>query len=160
MDTLIRQQILLFRTGDRLMGLPLSQVQEVLPAFTCKEAPGMPELFAGLIMLRGEVLPVIDSGRIAGPGRSVMHAHHQFIIARGQQHSTALLVEEVVELIESSDPELLRPEFLSEDSANVLSIIQHGTETVIVLDLNACLRKAGSLPVFPQIVPASIEDIS
>jgi purine-binding chemotaxis protein CheW len=49
-----------FRLGGMLLGLPVSDVQEIVRASAITPVPLAPPLVRGLVNLRGQVLPAID----------------------------------------------------------------------------------------------------
>lgn len=57
---------LVFASGESLFGVPAEQAQEVvtLPALT--RVPGAPVHLLGVFAHRGEVIPVIDLGKLTG----------------------------------------------------------------------------------------------
>src|SRR5690606_29897429 len=62
-------EVLRFDVGDLRCAVPLSHVREVQRAVAVTPLPGAPEIIDGVIDVRGEVVPVIDLGRRAGPLR-------------------------------------------------------------------------------------------
>lgn len=61
--------VLLIEVGTDLFGLDVSAVREVVVAPKVTVLPTAPPTILGLFNLRGEVLPVLDTGRLlAGPG--------------------------------------------------------------------------------------------
>jgi purine-binding chemotaxis protein CheW len=57
---------LLFSLGRESYGLPLGQVREVVRSPSLTTLPTAPAAVMGLLNLRGEVLPVLDTGLLAG----------------------------------------------------------------------------------------------
>ena len=53
---------MLFRLGDRLYGIDLDAVREILPVRRATRLPGSPAYVAGLINVRGTIVTVIDLG--------------------------------------------------------------------------------------------------
>jgi chemotaxis signal transduction protein len=56
----------LFRLGDRAFAVPVSSVREVLQQPVISPVPLAPELLAGMVLFRGEVLPVFETGILFG----------------------------------------------------------------------------------------------
>jgi purine-binding chemotaxis protein CheW len=59
-------QALLLPVGDELHALYLGLVREVVPMAPITPVPGSPSWLLGVVNLRGEILPVIDSARPLG----------------------------------------------------------------------------------------------
>ena len=60
------EDLLVFDVGLQHLGLPVSQVREVLPRATLTPLAGSPSSLAGLLRLRGGLLPVVDVGSRLG----------------------------------------------------------------------------------------------
>jgi chemotaxis-related protein WspB len=59
-------KVLAFHIGAQRFGLPLTAVEQVLPAAALVAVPGAPGHVAGLLDLHGTQVPVIDLSRLAG----------------------------------------------------------------------------------------------
>jgi purine-binding chemotaxis protein CheW len=55
-----REQALVFELARQPYALPLLRVREVLPLATLIQVPEAPRAFAGILRLRGSLLPVVD----------------------------------------------------------------------------------------------------
>ncbi|QIK37495.1 purine-binding chemotaxis protein CheW [Caldichromatium japonicum] len=58
-ETIPSIQLVIFALGDRIQALPGPQVREILPPSTIYPVPGCPPAFAGVMRVRGEILPMI-----------------------------------------------------------------------------------------------------
>ena len=58
--------VLLFPLGPETYALPLNEVREVVAAPVLTRLPTAPAAVSGLVNLRGDVLPVFDTGLLAG----------------------------------------------------------------------------------------------
>jgi purine-binding chemotaxis protein CheW len=58
--------VLLFPLGLETCALPLEQVHEVVAAPVLTRLPTAPAVVAGLVNLRGDVVPVFDTGLLVG----------------------------------------------------------------------------------------------
>jgi len=90
------RQLLLFKLGDRIGGIELEIVREILPPSPATRLPGAPSYVRGLINVRGTVITVIDLvsrlvGRPARPDGPVMLIEHQ-------NRLIGVAVDEVIEV--------------------------------------------------------------
>lgn len=60
------QQVLTFRLGNETFAVPVTEVREILDSPPITRIPQTPEFFAGVINLRGQVVPVITLRRKFG----------------------------------------------------------------------------------------------
>ena len=59
-------KVMVFHIGRERYGLPLSQVQRVVPVAQLTALPHAPHYIPGLLNLHGEPVPVVDLSRLAG----------------------------------------------------------------------------------------------
>ncbi|MBA2685406.1 MAG: chemotaxis protein CheW [Gemmatimonadaceae bacterium] len=90
------RQLLLFRLADRIGGIELEIVREILPPSPATRLPGAPSYVRGLINVRGTVITVIDLvarlfDRPARPDGPVMLVEHQGKVV-------GVAVDEVIEV--------------------------------------------------------------
>lgn len=131
--------ILMFRTRERTLAVPIEAVLEVLPAFEILCAPGMASVVAGMISLRGEVMPVIDSAVLIGVRPLELHPQQKFIVVECASRQFAILVETVEDLIEIRSEQLINPS-TGRSGLPIAGIAAVEEEMVLVLDVEACGR--------------------
>jgi purine-binding chemotaxis protein CheW len=90
------RQLLLFRLADRIGGIELEIVREILPPPPATRLPGAPSYVRGLINVRGTVITVIDLvarlyGHPAQPEGPIMLIQHQ-------NRLIGVAVDEVIEV--------------------------------------------------------------
>ena len=56
-------EIMTFKVSDQILGIPVQQVQEILPLQTVTRVPLAPPFLHGLLNLRGQIVTVIDLRR-------------------------------------------------------------------------------------------------
>jgi chemotaxis-related protein WspB len=93
-------KVLVFHIGRDRYGLPLRQVQRVLPLLELKGIPLAPDSVAGLMNLHGDPVPVVDLSRISGGGPSRRHFDTRIVLADytdpdGRVHALGLMAERV-----------------------------------------------------------------
>src|SRR5438132_11351064 len=91
-------EVLIFEMDGERHGLPVADVQELLPALTIMPVPGAPPNIEGVINLRGVVVPVVDVRRRFGlPARPLAPSDH-FIVIKASDRLMALHVDRALEL--------------------------------------------------------------
>ncbi|WP_426344609.1 chemotaxis protein CheW [Pseudoduganella sp. R-32] len=93
-------KVLVFHIGADRYGLPLRQVQRVLPLLELKGIPLAPDSVAGLLNLHGAPMPVIDLSRISGRAPSRQHYDTRIVVTDytapdGAVHALGLMAERV-----------------------------------------------------------------
>lgn len=101
-------ELLCFRVGGRVFALDIMNIREILRRQEVTPVPGAPPHVAGVVNLRGELVPVIDldRGLLGGVGDGGTE-DPKLVVARTGPHTMALLVEQVLEVVSVPVQELL-----------------------------------------------------
>ncbi len=139
------QQFLTFCLGDEFFGMSLHQTREILEYSNVTDVPLMPDFMAGVINLRGEVVPVIDLSLRLGRNPIEVHKRTCVVIVElhtyEQEYVIGLLVDSVSEVVELAPGQIeeapafgakLRAEF-------ILGIAKKGDDFVVLLDAEKTL---------------------
>ena len=129
--------ILVFRSSGRVLAAPIANVREVVPAYELLRVSGMPPVLAGMMGLRGEVLPVIDTAALVGEEPLALDARQKFLVIRTDHRNYALQIEAVEDLVEIDAAQLVHP-MPGARVLPLLGIAAIGEEMVLVLDVEAC----------------------
>ncbi|HET7322062.1 MAG TPA: chemotaxis protein CheW [Longimicrobiaceae bacterium] len=145
-------QILLFELDDRLFGLPVGSVAEVLRAVLITPLPGAPAAVEGAIDVRGTVVPVLDvRARFELPPRPVRVSDRLIVVERGDGRA-ALRVGKVREVEE------IEPEAVDAGTPFVAGVATLPDGLVLIHDPETFLSSAESAElarVLPDALPAS-----
>lgn len=132
--------VLLCRVGKRLCALPIEHVLETMRPLPVVPLAGTPAFVAGLSIIRGSPVPVVDAERLVGkdePSRLT-----RFVTVKVEQRSVALAVDSVigVQTLASDSLRGLVP-LLQESGAGVV-------EAIGMLDADLCvvLKSARIVP--------------
>jgi len=88
-----RRDFLVFEVGAAKFAMPLSLVEEVVPAGQITPVPDAPGFFLGLSAVRGKVMGVVDASLRYGIGPS-LNSH--FVVCRVRGNLTAIAVDRPV----------------------------------------------------------------
>lgn len=108
-----RSQFCTFYLNALLFGVDLKHVQEVIRASDVTRVPLAPEVVAGLINLRGQIVTVIDLRRRLNV-ESRPGCAHMYVVVRSVNGAVSLLVDEIGNIVEAAQnsfeppPETLR----------------------------------------------------
>ena len=147
-----QEQFVIFRLGPELYGLPIAAVEEVVrcPAgFT--RVPRAPDFVAGVMNLRGRILPVIDQRRrFAVPGSPPPSGRRVLVVTIGGQPA-GFVVDAVSEVLSIAATELRpAPDFAAPDDPGadaraavfdrIASIARDG-RMILLIDAGALLDR-------------------
>jgi purine-binding chemotaxis protein CheW len=136
-DDIAPRQLLLFRLADRIGGIELELVREILPPPPATRLPGAPAFVRGLVNVRGTVITVVDLvarlyGHPARPDGPVMLVEHQGKVV-------GVAVDEVIEVQPLPPDGWQTPisDLLPEGIVYAMGEI--GSQTVLLLDIRRLL---------------------
>jgi purine-binding chemotaxis protein CheW len=93
-------EILVFEVEGQRFGLSSDSVREVLPMVSVATLPRGPAMVEGVINIRGNVVPVLDTRKHFGlPPRTARHTDH-LIVARAGDRVVALRVDRALHLLQ------------------------------------------------------------
>ena len=141
-----RTELLAFRVGDALHALPLAAVTEVVKPPAISAVPFTPPWVAGVMWLRGALVPVFRVSRLLGAADTPDSPARRVLIAprpgdRG--HAVGLLVDEVLEVVAVA-PEDVEP---APGAGEVVAHATRGGRRFAVLDER---RLAGAAPALER----------
>lgn len=87
--------VLLCRIGTRLCALPLRHVVETMRPLPVRPLPGMPDFIAGLALVRGRPLPVVDAAALIGETAA---APARFVTLQVEARQVVLAVQDVIDI--------------------------------------------------------------
>ena len=106
MGTSVAPRLLLCKVGSLVCGLPLASVSETMRALPIDVVAGMPAFLAGVSIIRGAAVPVVDLARLLGDESNAEAA--RLVIVKVNERKVALSVENVDADSVSALPPLLR----------------------------------------------------
>ncbi|MEB3298270.1 MAG: chemotaxis protein CheW [Candidatus Sericytochromatia bacterium] len=135
-----RTQLVTFRLGDEIYGLPIDHVREIISSRHATRLPGAAPHVAGLINLRGEVIPVFRLRTWFGLKDEAPAASTTIITEwRGERFGFQVdAVQQVVWLDRSQiDPPTAQ---FQQHSPHIAGLGKHEGRLLILLDLDALFR--------------------
>lgn len=133
-----------FHAADATFGVAVDRVQEIVREAAIARTPTAPTAIAGLMNLRGRLVPVIDLRTLfARPARDPEAATFHVIVRDGDDH-VSLLVDRIVGVHRAPDG-VLEPlsEAIGEPhTALVTGVRPQGDDMLLVLDLDALFDHA------------------
>lgn len=130
-----------FRVADEEYGLSLLEIREIIKPRDVTEVPGMPEFVAGIISLRGMIIPIFDLRLRLGLAANERTGQERIVIARSPEGSVGLFVDEVFQVIALSESAIEKAPTVLDgiDREFVTGLGRHGQRMLILLDLEKIL---------------------
>lgn len=151
-DEGLPKQFLTFYSGQKLLGLAIREIDEILEVETITPVPRVPRFIRGIMNVRGAVIPVIDLAAHWSDLLSPLSKRSCILLielsVEGVAQRLGLLVDEVREIIEVQPADLLpAPEFGAvADMRFVDAMVQLNEGFVILLAVEHILT-AEALPL-------------
>jgi purine-binding chemotaxis protein CheW len=133
------RRLVLFRLAERVYGIELGTVREIIPFRRATRLPGAPDYVSGLINVRGSIVTVIDLGARLDERTT------------GRQDGSVILVEHGGKVIGLAVDEVMDVQALGADAIQAASAdsarggsvrgLGHlGDQVVILLDIDTIIR--------------------
>jgi len=136
------RQLVTFRIETEELGLPISDVYEIIFVPQVTSIAKAPKSIVGVINLRGEIIPVVDL-RIQFWKEPIKSKKQRIVITRSQGRVIGLLVDEVKEVlrIEENSLEPVPDTIATAQTAYMRAICKMDHRLIILLDLDRLLSK-------------------
>jgi chemotaxis signal transduction protein len=140
-------EILIFEVAGQRHGLPVADVQELLPAMSIMPVPGASLGVEGVINLRGVIVPVLDlRHRFGIPAKAIAVTDH-FIVVRRADRQLALHVDNAVELARLDASAWSEVEASSFSAGQSTRVAKVGDGMVVIHQVQDLLAAASVTPV-------------
>jgi chemotaxis signal transduction protein len=135
-------QLVTFRIATEELGLPITDVYEIIFVPQVTSIAKAPKSIVGVINLRGEIIPVIDL-RIQFLKEPIKSKKQRIIITRSQGRVIGLLADEVKEVlrIDESSLEPVPDTIVTAQTAYMSAICKKDNRLIILLHLDHLLNK-------------------
>ena len=135
-------EVLLFEVGGERWALEAARVREVVRAVAVSRLPAAPPVVLGVVVVRGELVPVLDfRARVGLPAAPLSPAEH-FVIADAGGRTVAVRADRAVGLANVPDAEVADPRAAVPDARHVSGVARLPGGLVLVHDLAAFLTAA------------------
>lgn len=101
-------QLIGFQVGPKLLGADILNIREILREPTVGEAVGAPAFVAGIVQLRGEVIPIIDLGGVIGIPPSEHQAQKSWVlVAQAGGRQVGYRIDSVTPILRIEEDKIL-----------------------------------------------------
>jgi purine-binding chemotaxis protein CheW len=134
-------RLITFRVGPETFVLDIMAVRQIIPYAGTTTVPTAPSFIEGIIILRNEVIPVVDLRERLYPVRTDRAESPLVLITLTSAGKIGLKVDEVRRIITVSSDELLPPPPLVRGIRGelLIAVIPHGDEIYLVVDIDHVL---------------------
>jgi len=99
-------KVVVFRTRDEEYGMPIEHVISIEKLEDINVIPNMPYYMKGVVKVRGELIPVLDTHQIFHRQHMTMDEDVKLIVIQSDDISAALIVKEAKEILDVQEDQL------------------------------------------------------
>ena len=131
------RQIITFQVENQVFGVDIMAIREIRAWTPTTRLPHVPSYVAGVVNLRGTVLPVIDLAARLGWSATDPTARHVIIVTRVKEQFRGLIVDSVSDIVTFEEGQLQPPPATEADSVVPFleGLVAIDERMVMVLDL-------------------------
>ncbi len=133
------KQILVFTIEEQRYALLISSVERIVRAVEITPLPKAPEIILGLINVRGRVIPVVNTRRRFGRPDREIELSDRFILANTSERTVSLVVDEVGDVIDSSEREVIQADKITPGLENIEGVIKLEGNIILIYNLEKFL---------------------
>lgn len=128
-------QVVSFRLHNEVYALNILSVQEIIKVLPVTLVPLAMPWIAGVINLRGQILPLINLSIRLGLPLTTPTRNTRFMVVRGREQSVGLVVDEVLEVLRLPDTDCEAPPAHLQHRDYIQALSKQERGMVIILDL-------------------------
>lgn len=140
-----------FKIGDEFYAANVSYINSIIEYKHITKVPDMPDFFLGVVDIRGEALPVIDSRLKLGLSNSTITRKSSIIITdvtiENMKYSVGILVDEVSAVLEINELDIKEPPGIGSKTQTdfIIGMYHNSNKFIMILDLDKVLAPEGKL---------------
>ena len=136
-------RLITFRIGPETFVLDIMAVRQIVPYAGSTSLPTAPSFVEGIVVLRNEVLPIIDLRQRLYPRLTERAEQPLVLITHSSAGVIGLKVDEVRRIVNVTRDQLLPPPPLVRGVRGelLIAVVQHGDEVLLLVDIEAVLTE-------------------
>lgn len=140
-----------FQMDEDIFGIEIEKVIEIVGHCTIKEMPDAPDYVKGVIVLRGEIIPVLDTYMKFKKERPAKDGVESIIIIDVDNKKIGLLIEKIREVLELNSENILpRPDLDNSAGLYIKNIGLINEQMYLLLDNDLLLKEASELEAMQE----------
>ena len=144
----MQRELITFEVADQLFGIDIMAIREIRAWSPTARLPRVPSYVAGVVNLRGTVLPVVDLAARLGWAPTEATPRHAIIVTQFAGQARGLIVDTVSDIVTIQSDTLQPPPSMAQDGVvpflEGLSAIEE--RMVMVLNLQALNTDSDEIP--------------
>jgi two-component system chemotaxis response regulator CheV len=152
-------ELLLFSLGtEEVFGINVFKVREITRTPAITRAPNLPPAIAGLVSLRGSIIPAISLSAIVVGGSSTC-SNAMMMVTEFNRHVQGFLMHDIERIVRIEWSSVRAPDTMLSADNHITAVTQLPDATLVtVLDVEQVLATAYGETEVPGLAPASCSD--
>ena len=136
-------RLITFRVGPETFVLDIMAVRQIVPYSGCTTVPTAPSFIEGIIVLRNEVIPIVDLRDRLYPGMDMRMAEPLVLITHTSAGFIGLKVDEVRRIVNVSSEAFLPPPPIIRGIRGelLIAVVPFGEEIYLLIDVENVLTE-------------------
>jgi len=136
-------RLITFRIGPETFVLDIMAVRQIIPYAGSTSLPTAPSFVEGIVVLRNEVIPIVDLRRRLYPLLTERAEQPLLLITHSSAGVIGLKVDEVRRIVNVAPGQLLPPPPLVRGVRGelLIAVVPHGDEVLLLVDIEAVLTE-------------------
>ncbi|WPX09354.1 chemotaxis protein CheW [Anaerocellum danielii] len=136
------QMVVSFEYGGVTYGIEVELVREIVKATDISPIPFAPEHIMGLMNLRGDVVTIVDFGKLLGVEKSESY-NHKVLIISNEELTFGLYVDNVREVVSVLPEEIKEANAASISSGEILKgVVVKDAEFIQIIDIEKLVERS------------------
>lgn len=134
------EHVVVFKLGKEEYGIEISSVQEINRLNSITHFPGAPAFVAGMLDLRGDIIPILNMGHLLSVNNSDSYDAPKFLVVEFEDKRIGILVDSVSELLRipqdniEEAPDVLRD---NDSFTDRIAKLNDGERIIMLLNLSS-----------------------
>lgn len=134
-------RLITFRVGEATFVFDIMAVRQIIPYQGSTRVPTAPEFIEGVIVLRNEVIPIIDLRRRLAPDDAEPTTETLVLITHSSAGNVGMKVDEVRRIVTVDREALLDPPPIVRGVRGdlLIAVVPHGKDVYLLIDIESLL---------------------
>ncbi|MFJ5964957.1 chemotaxis protein CheW [Bacillus sp. NPDC093026] len=146
------QKIIIFQVGQEDFGISVEHIRSIEKVPYLQEVSNLPKEIKGLMSLRGEVIPVCDTGTMLHGKPLEVNEKSKILLFELNDHMIGCLVSDAKDIINITLDEIKPFHMNTKASEYFFGVIERENKMILQVDPNKFLGKIDDVDHLPQLI--------
>lgn len=129
----------IFKIDQQTFAVRLDDVHRIVRVVHITPMPEAPKVIEGVINVQGDVIPVVNMRTRFRMDERDLTLDDQILLIRSNQHILGLLVDEVVDIIESDSDQIVSQQTILPGAERIRGVMKKDEDMILIQDIETLL---------------------